>query len=485
MATPIPINHAEFSLKEVADACGGDVRDGMPDERITGIAVDSRAVVPGGLFVAIRGERLDGHDYVADAVSRGAICVLVERGKRVATSAAKIEVNDTLRALGNLAHAFRQRFKGTIIAITGSVGKTTTKELTVSGLAATHTNVLSTSGNLNNLVGLPMTLFTLTSDYDVAVLEFGSSAPGEIARLAEIAQPQIGVVTAVAVAHTLGLGSIEEVAREKASLLLALPASGTAIYNNDSEPLRQFIDKITAKQRISFGSHQGADVRIASRTIDKDLISCCRYEFVQLDRILDADLSLVGKGAAIDAAAALAVVLAAKGSQNLIAACTAFKQLKPVNGRLRPVKGPNHTLLLDDTYNSNPESTLIALNTAYELAKIREKRAIAILGDMAELGGLSRSEHEKVGREAVDLGFSTLIFCGEEMAFARDAAVRAFAELHPPRRVDIHYVADPRESISIARERIREEDVVLIKGSRCMAMERVLDGLAVLSGVVE
>jgi UDP-N-acetylmuramoyl-tripeptide--D-alanyl-D-alanine ligase len=482
MATPIPSNQADFTLGEIAEACGGDIHGGSPTDSIKGVVTDSRTITPDCLFVAIRGDRLDGHDFVADAVTRGATCALIEHDREVNCSVAVVEVDDTTRALGDLARAYRRRFSGFVVAITGSVGKTTTKELTVKALLATDLRVLSTSGNLNNLVGLPMTLFTLNSDYDGVVLELGTSAPGEIARLAEIAEPQIGIVTAVSLAHTLGFKTIERVAEEKASLLLALPESGTALYNSDTESLRPFLKQLIAKRRISFGNRKNASVRLVSRIVEKELPVRCRYEIASVDRILDAELALLGKGAAVDAAAALAVVLAVKGPQGLTAACSTFKQVKPVNGRLTPVPGPRGSLLLDDSYNANPESAIVSLEAARELAEKRETRAIAIVGDMAELGEHARVEHQRIGREAVSMGYSALIFCGSEMAAARDAAVDASQEAFPKSDVEIHHVVDPRNAIALAEAIIRKEDVVLIKGSRCMAMERVVAGLIEQSG---
>jgi UDP-N-acetylmuramoyl-tripeptide--D-alanyl-D-alanine ligase len=483
MATPIPSNQANFTLGEIAEACGGDVRDGSPTDSITGVVIDSRAVTPDCLFIAIRGERLDGHDFIAEAVRRGATCVLVERDRELKCSVAAVEVDDTTRALGDLAQAYRRRFAGFVVAITGSVGKTTTKELTVKALLATDLRVLSTSGNLNNLVGLPMMLFTLNPDYDGVVLELGTSTLGEIARLAEIAQPQIGMVTAVTLAHMLGFKTIERVAEEKASLLIALPESGTAIYNSDTESLRPFLKQLTAKRRISFGNSKNASVRLVSRIVEKEPPARCRYEIASADRILDAELALLGKGAAVDAAAALAVVLAVKGPQGLSAACSTFRQVKPVDGRLKPMSGPRDSLLLDDSYNSNPESAIVSLDAAREIADKRKTRAIAILGDMAELGDQSRAEHQRIGQEAVSMGYSALIFCGNEMAAARDAAVEASRDVFPKRNIEIQHVVDPRNAIALADAIIQKEDVVLVKGSRCMAMERVVAGLTEQSGV--
>jgi len=477
MATPIPSNQASFTLGQIAEACSGDVRKGSLTDAITGVVIDSRAVTPDCLFVAIRGERLDGHDFIAEAVSRGATCVLIERDRELNCSVAAVEVDDTTRALGDLARAYRNRFPVFVVAITGSVGKTTTKELTVKALLATDYRVLSTAGNLNNLVGLPMTLFTLNPDYDGAVLELGSSARGEIARLAEIAQPQIGMVTSVALAHTLGFRTIESVAEEKASLLMALGESGTAIYNSDTESLQPFLEQLIAKRRISFGNRKNASVRLVSRIVEKEPPMRCRYEIASADRILDAELSLLGKGAAVDAAAALAAVLAVKGPQGLSAACSTFRQVKPIDGRLKPLRGSRDSLLLDDSYNSNPESAIVSLEAAQEIADKRKTRAIAILGDMAELGDHSPAEHRRIGQKAVLMGYSALIFCGPEMARAHEAALDAFRDLFPKRDIEIQHVVDPLNAIEIAQLFIGKEDVVLIKGSRCMAMERVVAGL--------
>ncbi len=219
MATPIPQNEATFVLGEMAATCSGRIDPGCAGKRVRGVVTDSRAVQPGQLYVALRGETHDGHKFLAQAHAQGACAALVERADQAPAGLPIVVVQDTRRALGDLAHLHRSRWAKPVVAITGSAGKTTTKELTAAVLGALGHNVLRTQGNLNNDIGVPMTLLGLTAAHDVAVIELGTSAPGEIARLAQIARADVGVVTTVSLAHTAGLGTLAAVADEKCALL--------------------------------------------------------------------------------------------------------------------------------------------------------------------------------------------------------------------------------------------------------------------------
>ncbi|MDD9964778.1 MAG: Mur ligase family protein, partial [Myxococcales bacterium] len=239
MATPIPANRASFTLTEIAHVTGGRIV-GPGQGAVCGVVTDSRRVTPGSLFVALQGEHHDAHRFLPQVAEAGAAAALVMPGRAVAAPTVAIEVPDTLAALGSLAAHHRRAWGGTVVAITGSAGKTTTKELTAAALAATGLSVARTVGNLNNRIGVPMTLLALDASSELAVVEMGTSAPGEIATLAVMTDPQVGVVTTVAVAHSQGLGSLAGVAQEKLSLLAALGRHGVAVYGIDSEPLRRY-----------------------------------------------------------------------------------------------------------------------------------------------------------------------------------------------------------------------------------------------------
>ncbi len=479
MATPIPQNRVGFALGQIAEACGVPISSAISDRSIQGIAIDSRAVTPGNLFVALRGERHDGHRFVETAVEAGAAAVLVETGGPLPAGAVALEVPDTLRALGDLAAAHRRRFRGQLVAITGSMGKTTTKEFAAAALSATGASVLSTRGNLNNLVGLPMMLFQLDSEFDLAVVELGSSAAGEIARLAQIARPHVGVVTSVALAHTEGLGTLEAVAQEKISLLKQLSPEGVAIYCADSELLCSGLDQVSAARQLGYGRASSADVRLVAHRVGADLSFRSEFAIRTGGLTLEAALSTPGEPAALAAAAALSVVLSSQGPEQLPAALAAIAAVKPVPGRLRPVPGIRQSLLLDDTYNANPESMLASLDTAQQVAKALGSRAIAVLGDMAELGEHCSAAHQRVGVQAARSGLAAVIFCGPEMSIACDAALRERAEKGNASQPHILHVTDPLDAIASVQDAVGQRDVVLVKGSRCMEMERVLRPLTV------
>jgi UDP-N-acetylmuramoyl-tripeptide--D-alanyl-D-alanine ligase len=475
MATPIPRNAAAFTLAEVAQATAGRLVSDDGAVAVRGVVSDSRAVESGNLYVALRGERLDGHAYVAQALASGASAALVSDRARLPAGARGVVVTDTLRALGDLAALHRKRWGGRVVAITGSAGKTTTKELTFAALQAAGARVVRTAGNLNNLVGAPLTLLCLDARTEIAVIEIGTSAPGEIARLAEICAPEVGAVTAVAAAHTEGLGSVQQVAAEKAALLWALPEAGTSIYSADHDVLIAQLDRVRTQRRIAFGSSARADVQLVSHALDVTPAMRCVVRAGHGGPAIACELKLFGIGPALDATCALAIVLETLGEGALQSAARGLARVSPVPGRLAPLRGPADSLILDDSYNANPASMRSSIETALELARVRGGRALLVLGDMLELGASSRAEHEAVGRMSAQPGVAALVACGREMTAAaetaREQARRAGAEL------SIAHLSDPAGAAVLVAPLLRANDVVLVKGSRGVAMERVVDGL--------
>jgi len=481
MATPIPRNRASFTLAEIASASAGERTGGHDGLRITGVCTDSRAVEPGTLYVALRGDTHDGHRFVAQAFERGAAAALVARDANVESAQPLIAVDDTLRALGQLAHAHRMRWGGRVIGITGSAGKTTTKELTFAALVACGARALRTEGNLNNLIGVPMTIFCLDESVEVAVLEMGTSSRGEIARLAEIARPNVGVVTSVAAAHAQGLGSVEGVAEEKASLLAAVPEDGATVCFADEPKLLAQLKRVRAKRLSLFGRASNADVRLVAHALDVSdgaLHMRCELAVNGLGT-RTATLGLFGEGPALDAAAVVAIVLAERGARALPQALEGITKVEPVAGRLVPLAGPHGSIVIDDTYNANPASMAVSIAAARDLAVARGGRALLVLGDMRELGALAAAEHEKVGRLAAQDGVALLVAVGPEMARAAAAAREHAAGSSRP--LDVAHTEDDRYATSLVLERVTPADVVLIKGSRGMRMERVLAPLVARS----
>jgi UDP-N-acetylmuramoyl-tripeptide--D-alanyl-D-alanine ligase len=472
MATPIPRNTARFTVDEITRATGGKLVRGDASASAVGVAIDSRAVSEGALFVAIRGEQQDGARYLPSAIAQGAKVVLVHEGTDVAEGPACIQVADTTRALGDLAHFHRKRWGGTVVAVTGSAGKTTTKDLTAAAFSALGARVLKTEGNLNNQFGLPMTLFCLTRDHDLAMLELGTSGRGEIARLGEICAPDVAMVLLAALAHTAGIGSLEDVATEKSSLFRALGSKGIGVVNADDSNL---MARVRSDIRtLTFGASAGADVRLVSSELDVKgtrAVVECRGELYTLT------LPLVGHAAALDSAAALAAVLALHGEQALDNAVQGFEHVAPASARMEVHQTADGVFLIDDSYNANPKSVALSLDTVKELARARGSRAIAVVGDMLELGAHSQREHAKIGEHAVRAGIDVLVGAGAEMAHATAAAARLAAGRLAPHPTRVVHVLMPRDAVPIVRSLWRAGDVVLVKGSRSMAMEHVFADL--------
>jgi UDP-N-acetylmuramoyl-tripeptide--D-alanyl-D-alanine ligase len=474
VATPIPHNEARFTLAEIAAATGGQL-DGPGTQSVSGVAIDSRAVTPGSLFVAIRGASRDGGKFIPQSVSSGASALLVQRGEPRPDGVPAIEVADTTRALGDLAAFHRQRWAraaagrahaGKVVAITGSAGKTTTKELTAGALGA---RVLKTAGNLNNQFGVPMMLLCLGDEHDLAVLELGTSGPGEIARLGEICKPDVAVVLLAALAHTEGLVSLEAVADEKASLWSALAEGGVAIVNDDDAELKKRWR--TDVRTLSFGSEDGVTVRLEQTTL-RASGTLARMNIAG-HGVREVSLRLVGHAAATDAAAALAVVVALGG--DIERAIEALCSVPPTSGRMALTQTRAGVTVCDDSYNANPRSMALGLETLKALAT--GGRSVAVLADMKDLGRFSQAEHVRIGELAVRLGIDVLVGCGGEMAHATSAAARLSAGRLAPHPTRVAHVMMPSDATSIVHSLCRQGDVVLVKGSRAMAMETVADAL--------
>ncbi len=473
MATPIPKNSARFTLSEIAEATAGRLVHGEPTQTIEGVAIDSRAVTSGNLFVAIRGEHHDGAQYLPDARANGAHAVLVQEGTPCPSDLACVEVSDTTRALGDLARYHRRRWGGVTVAITGSAGKTTTKELTAAALTGIGKRVLKSLGNLNNQFGVPMMVFCLSDLHDTAVFEVGTSGRGEIARLGEIVQPDVAVVLLAALAHTAGIGTLEDVADEKASLWGALGPDGVAIVNADDAELNARVR--TDVTTLAFGRAADADVRLLSSELS---ISGTQAKLeIEGHGELELCLPLVGHAAALDAAAALAVVIALEGGSALSAAASGLGQVRQTAGRMAPYATSHGVHVLDDSYNANPHSVAVSLEALSTLAKNVGGHSIVVLGDMKELGSDSLREHARIGELAVRLGIDVLIGTGPEMAHGTAAAARLSAGRLAPHPTRVIHLLDPMASVSLVKSLWRPGDVVLVKGSRSSAMERVVRGL--------
>jgi UDP-N-acetylmuramoyl-tripeptide--D-alanyl-D-alanine ligase len=465
MATPIPSNSARFSLDEIVRATRGTIERRGP-VAVASVTSDSRAVTEGALFVALHGETHDGHAFVSKAVDQGAAVLVVDRSVDVGGEASIVRVDDTLVAWGDLARAHLERWRGKgercrVVAITGSAGKTTTKELTAALLACvapTH----FTAGNLNNRIGVPAVVFGLTDEHRFAVLEMGMSLPGELDAIASFARPDVSVVVNVGVAHSEGVGGIDGVMREKGAVYRALSAGGVAIVNVDDPYVRRAAEDAHVPTMRTFG-RAPADLRLQGRTPSA---SGSHIVLARAGVEIGIELPIPGEAAAIDLAAAIAAQEAASGVVLEPGAIEAALAGVTMEGR-GTVRRAGDLLILDDTYNANPASMRAALLTLAELAGSR--RRVAVLGEMRELGALAEEEHDRLGDAVAAAGVALLVGCGGlvERTLARAGA----------RGVEI-VRADGAEAAAVALiARARPGDVILVKASRGVRAERVVKAL--------
>jgi len=453
-----------FTVSEIAAAVGGTV-SGVADAVVQGVSTDSRSVEPGELFVPLRGDRFDGHQFIDGALARGVRVILAEQGSRglgsLPAGTSCISVPDTLRALGDLAAFHRKRFSLPMVAITGSNGKTTTKEMLATILACRGEG-LKTAGNLNNLIGLPHMVFQLSENHQWAVLEMGMSEPGEIDRLAEIARPDLGVITNAAPAHLLSMGSVAAVAAAKGELFLRLRPGSTAVFNAD-DPLVAGLPTPSGVGRISFGFAE-ADVRAEKI---QELGRAGQFFVLALPSgPTPVTMKVFGRHNIQNAlAAAAAAHLLGLGPDEIRQGLESFS---PVAKRLSPEE-LNGILLVDDSYNANPASMRAALTTVAGLKGTG--RGIAVLGDMLELGESSPAAHEEIGRLAAQCVERLYLLGDLAESVARGAAAGGLPA------TSVVCARNHAEILDDLANSLRTGDCILVKGSRGMRMETVAEGL--------
>ena len=460
-----------WTLEDILAATGGKVARPGKGSRYGEIVTDSKLIKRNSIFVALKGERHDAHRFVGDAVRRGAACVVIHRPLPPATlgAATAVRVGDTLRALGDLAHYRREKTAPKVLAITGSNGKTTTKEMVAAIMAqgrlggqSLRGRVLKTEGNFNNLVGLPLTLLRLTKKHRVAVLELGTNHPGEIQRLAEIADPDIGVITSVAAAHLAGLKNLAGVAREKGALYRHVRRDGTIAVNLDDRWVRRLGAKFPGK-KLTYG----AAGQLRARSLRLRDAQGMAFDLCHGRRQARVRLNYLGRHNVTNALGAAAVALGAGVS--LAAVRRGLAQAKPFAMRMQR-ENWRGIGIVNDSYNANPGSMEAALET---LALIGGRgKKIAVLGDMFELGNQSGKEHRKLGRIAAQAKIAQLYLLGEQARQVRNGALRAGMKSD-----QVIIGADHGEVARRLRRQLRRGDWLLVKGSRGMKMEKVLQEL--------
>ena len=451
----------KLQLQKIARITGGRILPPAASATVTGVSTDSRTLRPGELFVPLRGENFDGHDFLMQAARRGAAACLVEEviaGFPVPV----VRVGDTLHALGDLARGLRREFTGPLVAITGSSGKTTTKEMLAAILAQTGSG-LKTEGNFNNLIGLPLTLFRLAAGDRWAVLEMGMSARGEIARLAEIAEPTVGVVTNVGPAHLENLHGLDGVARAKGELFAALQAGSVAVVNADDEMVAG-IPVANGVRRLLFGCSPGAEVRAEDVQAAGAEVA---FRLVLPDGSCPVRLRLPGRHNVANALAAAAAAVALEVPLGAIV--RGLERFRSCPKRMELIRLAEGTMLLEDSYNANPLSVRAALQALDELGG--SGRRIAVLGDMLELGEEAPSLHREIGAEAARRA-DLLLLLGE---WAQQTAAGALAAGMAPERLAV--AGSHEEAAARLRAWVHPGDRVLVKGSRGMRMEKVSGAL--------
>ena len=443
-----------FDCDEIAGLLGAQWHPAAPSGVLVGVSTDTRTLAAGELFIALRGPNHDGHDWLAAARERGACAALVER--RLPVPLPQLVVTDTRRALGQLAAAWRTRFAGLVLAVTGSNGKTTVKEM-LAAILRQRGPVLATRGNLNNDIGLPLMLLQLRPEHGCAVLEMGASHAGEIAWLASLARPDVALVNNAGAAHLEGFGGLEGVARAKGELYAALPRGGTAVINADDAFASYWRTVGGARRVISFGLEKVADV---SAGVELSATGA-RLQLRTPQGRAQAQLSVPGRHNVMNALAASACALAAGvGLKDISAGLAAFT---PAPGRLASLPGAAGSRVMDDTYNANPSSLAAAL--AAVAAQPGEHWLV--LGDMFELGADASRLHAACGTQARAAGFSRLFTLGEHSA----EAARAFGS------GALHFGQDAEGLARAVLEILDPQVTVLVKGSRGMKMERVVQRL--------
>ncbi|MBL0354149.1 MAG: UDP-N-acetylmuramoyl-tripeptide--D-alanyl-D-alanine ligase [Dechloromonas sp.] len=444
-----------WQLSGIQRAIGG-VLSGR-DQAIAGVSTDTRGIGAGQLFVALRGERFDGHDFLEQAVAAGAGALLVAEGARIPVGTSALVVPDTRLALGRMAAAWRARFEIPVIAVTGSNGKTTTKEMIAAILRSEFGDaVLVTRGNLNNDIGLPLTLLGLDPSHRAAVIEMGMSHPGEIAYLAPLGAPTVAVVTNAQRAHLEGMGDMNEVAREKGSIFAGLADGGVAVVNADDAYADLWRMMAGSHLLRTFGIEHAAVVRAGVR--QQGLTT--RLSLQAPEGRAELKLAVPGRHNARNALAAAAACLAA--GIPLAAVTAGLEGFAGLKGRLQRRQGRAGAVVLDDTYNANPDS----VRAGIDVLAATVGRKVLVLGDMGEIGEASGQYHDEIGGYAKSQGIDRLLAFGD----ASQQAVRNFGE-------GARHFCDIEKLIAAVNKELGPETTVLVKGSRFMKMERVADAI--------
>lgn len=448
---------ATFSLAEIMGATGANLIGGPQEGRIESICTDSRQVQPKSLFIPLHGEKFDGHDFISGAVQKGTVAVLTEKEITCEPQVSVLLVKNTLVALQMLARYHRRRCECRVVAVTGSNGKTTTKDLIATVLSQKF-NVCKTNKNYNNEIGLPLTLLQIEKEHEVCVVEMGMRGLGQIAELARIAEPDVGVVTNVGVSHIELLGTKENIAKAKSELVASLSDKGTAVLNSD-DALVAAMAKQAKGRVIEYGMGNQAMVQALDVVYEKGKT---RFTCRSFDEVFPVTMSLLGEHNVYNALAAIAVARLEGVPTNKIQRGLAQAEMGSMRQEVVDVDGIR---FVNDTYNANPVSVQAALHT---LQQFGNGRKVLVLGDMLELGEKAKEFHRDLATVVHDVGVELVVTVGDLAAeLARSVKREGFADT-----VACASIATAVESL---KNLLREGDVVLVKGSRSMGMERIVE----------
>jgi len=435
-----------LTLEEIAEITGGGLYGS--NLAIESVATDSRLVVSDQLFIAIKGERFDAHDFVADLQGKAGAALV---HKKIDCDLPQVVVRDTLQALADLASACRQKFNKPVIGLTGSNGKTTLKEM-IAAILSQEGNVLATHGNLNNDIGMPLTLLRLRDEHDFAVIEMGANHFKEIEFLTKIAQPDVAVINNAGAAHLEGFGDLQGVAKAKGEIFIGLGTNGVAIINADDQFADYWHGSNENREVITFGIDNDA-------TINGQLLSDGGLMVKKGSEQIRIDLKLLGRHNAMNALAATAVTTAL--GVRLETIVEGLESLMPVKGRLSPLAGILNSQILDDTYNANPDSTVAALDVLAQ-----RENTVFVLGDMAELGDNAIQLHESIGEKAKAAGIDRMYCLGKQSA----QACQKFGN-------NGESFSGMDDLLVSLKQKMTNNMTILVKGSRSMQMERVVEAL--------
>ena len=468
--TPMTNDLKPWTVSDALQATGGRLLIGNEATRFQAISTDSRTTKAGDLFVAIAGPKHDGHNFLQEAFDRGAQGVVVAEDYVAKESPISqrnefwIAVPDTLRTLGDLAAFCRRQSNVSVVAITGTNGKTTTKEMTAAVLGQAF-SVLKTPGNFNNLVGLPLTLFGLSDSHEWAVLELAMNHPGEIRRLSEIANPDLGVITNIEAGHLEGVKDIDGVMAAKGELLEGLGQDGTAVLNVDDQRVCKLAEGFGGRV-VTFGIHSSAEV--SGTPVSQSRIGSS-FELNWYDESVRISLKTPGEGAIFNALAAAAVGYRVGLSMEEVK--KGLESMGSLPGRMEILTLPGGTHLVNDTYNANPGSVAVAIETLSSLKG--SGRGIFVIGDMLELGQYSENAHKQIGILAARAGMSGLYATGD---FAGKVAEGAAGAGMDHGKI---FIGTREEIVEVLKDRLGPGDWVLVKGSRLMAMDQVVERLKI------